>query len=274
MDRSQAARVGQETVRIVADGFYEVDGARVTLQESVARAVEGTVGYPPDAQLPDVPEERRVHETRYEVVNTTTLACGRELAARGERVAALNFASAKNPGGGFQGGARAQEESLARSSALFACIDGNEMYRFHKSRRDPMYTAYAIYSPDVPVFRSDDGALLAEPWPCSFITSPAPNAGVVLQRDPSRRAEVTEQLRVRIDKVLKIAARHDHDTLVLGAWGCGVFRNDPEEVAALFHEALVGPFAGVFRHVAFAVLAQGKRRYVIEAFEARFQNPA
>ena len=57
-------------------------------------------------------------------------------------------ASAKHPGGGFLGGARAQEESLARSSGLYACINGNPMYDHHKAHGDAMYTDYAIYSPD------------------------------------------------------------------------------------------------------------------------------
>src|SRR5207253_843688 len=99
----------------------------------------------------------------------TTLASARRLVAAGQRPAALNFASAKHPGGGFLNGALAQEESLARSSALYACLVGNPMYTFHQAQSDALYTDYAIYSPDVPVFRGDDGALLPEPYLCSFI---------------------------------------------------------------------------------------------------------
>jgi len=89
----------------------------------------------------------------------------------------LNFASATHPGGGFLSGARAQEEYLARSSGLYACIRDNPMYAFHRSRSDPHYTNYAVYSPEVPVFRSDDGSLLDEPYTVGIITSPAVNAG-------------------------------------------------------------------------------------------------
>jgi uncharacterized protein (TIGR02452 family) len=42
--------------------------------------------------------------------------------------------------------------------------------------------------------------------------------------------------------------------LVLGAWGCGVFKNDPEQIAELFRSALAGRFRGAFTHVVFAVL--------------------
>src|SRR5919108_730072 len=76
----------------------------------------------------------------------------------------LNFASAKHPGGGFLGGARAQEETLARASGLYASLVGNPMYAFHKAQDDPMYSNYAIYAPDVPVLRTDEGLLLSEPY--------------------------------------------------------------------------------------------------------------
>src|SRR5205814_6075588 len=118
-------------------------------------------------------------ETRFEVTNETTLDAARRLAAEGHRVVALNFASARHPGGGFLKGAIAQEESLCRSSGLYESLRDHEMYRYHAPMPGGMYTNYAIYSPDVPVFKNDDGELLAEPYLCSFITSPAVNAGAI-----------------------------------------------------------------------------------------------
>ena len=58
----------------------------------------------------------------------------------------------------------------------------------------------------------------------------------------------------RIAKVLAVMAGHGHDAAVLGAWGCGVFGNDPEVIAGLFAGALRTRFAGVFAKVVFAVL--------------------
>jgi uncharacterized protein (TIGR02452 family) len=62
-------------------------------------------------------------------------------------------------------------------------------------------------------------------------------------------------MRQRVEKVLTIMAGHGHDASVLGAWGCGVFKNDPEVIAQLFARALRGRFAGDFAKVVFAVLS-------------------
>lgn len=268
MDRGTAARLGRGTVAIVEAGGYESDEGWVDLRGAVEEAVVSTREYPPDEPLPR--EATGDRDTRFEVTGESTLRAGRRLWSEGERPAALNFASAKHPGGGFLGGSRAQEESLARSSALFACLRGREMYRFHNERRDPMYSHWIIWSPDVPVFRDDDGTLLPEPWPCTFITCPAVNAGVVLRRDPSRRVEVRDTMRERCARVLGAAATNGHRTLVLGAWGCGVFGNDTGEVAETFRLALTGPFRGAFERVVFAIVDDSVERRYRGPFERRF----
>src|SRR5688572_13006372 len=225
INRAHAASIGQDTVRIILDGQYRTAaGRRVELRDLIERSVRGTKSYPPGNE----PRSDRVGEwpTVVEVTNQSTLDAGKRLVESGRRVVALNFASAKNPGGGFLGGSRAQEESLCRASGLYAAIKDDPMYEYHRRRSDSMYTNYAIYSPDVPVFKDDDGNLLDEPWLCSFITAPAANAKVVLERDRWRGEEIREEMWRRVLKVLGIAAEHGHETLVLGAWGCGVFGND------------------------------------------------
>lgn len=269
--RSTAAQYGRETVRILEAGQYtNPTGEVVSIAATLAQAVAGTCSYPPDAAWPRVPLGDRA--TRFEVANESTLAAARRLVADGYRPLALNFASAKHPGGGFLGGARAQEESLARSSGLYACINGNPMYAFHQAHGDALYTDYVIYSPDVPVFRDDDGQLLATPYLCAFLTAPAVNAKVVLERDRRRRAEVRTAMERRVRKVLTIAAAHGHEALVLGAWGCGVFGNDTEEIAGLFHHALTYHFGGSFIRVVFAVLDWSEERRFIGPFERRFRG--
>lgn len=269
VDRGKAATMGKQAVEIIRAGHYTaVDGRTVVIRDWQHEAEEGTVSYPDGERLPQfVPG---VHATRFEVENETTLNAARRLTLDGFNVCALNFASAKHPGGGFLGGARAQEESLCRSSGLYGCINGDPMYREHAPTRGGFYTNAAIYSPGVPVFRGDDGDLLPDPFRCGFVTAPAVNAGTYLKDGGGKQKEVTREMADRIDKVLTIMAGHGHDAAVLGAWGCGVFKNDPDLIATLFREALVTRFSGCFRMVVFAVLDWSVERRFIGPFEKRF----
>jgi uncharacterized protein (TIGR02452 family) len=267
--KSKAAEIARDTIEIVVAGRYTNGrGEKVAIRHLVEAAMDGTVSYPPDAPLPNVvPTDR---QTLFEVVNDTTLAAARQLVSEGFTPVALNFASARHPGGGFLNGARAQEESLCRASALYECINGNAMYRHHATLPGGFYTNYAIYSPAVPVFKDDGSERLDEPYLCAFVTAPAVNAGVFAkEHKPGRGDIVRGEMEKRIEKVLAIMAGHGHDSAVLGAWGCGVFRNDPEMIAELFANALRGRFAGVFAKVVFAVLdSDGETiRPFLERFE-------
>jgi uncharacterized protein (TIGR02452 family) len=270
MNRSDLASLAEETLAILKAGQYtNPSGQVVNLRKQLRQAKDGTCSYPPEARVP-VPAfpDRR---TRIDVVNASTLDVARELADRdnGHRVAALNFASAKNPGGGFLSGARAQEESLARASGLYAMLLDDPMYDHHRALRDPMYTTWVIYSPEVPVFRRNEGPLLDEPYLCSFLTSPAVNVGALHHRD-RRGDEIRRVMQERVERVLGVAALHGHEVLVLGAWGCGVFKNDPEQIAELFQIALAGRFRGAFTQVVFAVLDSSGDKRSLGPFEQVF----
>ena len=266
--RDVAARQGKEAVAICERGTYVApSGATVSIAEAVARARAGTRSFPPDAPLPAPP--RGAARTRVTVENASTLAAARRLADAGLAPAALNFASARNPGGGFLSGARAQEESLCRASALYMCLKGQPMYAYHEQLRDALYTSWVIDSPAVPVFRGDDGALLEAPWSCGFITAPAPNAKALREYAPQRLGEVGPAFGERIGRVLAAAAQAGRRSVVLGAWGCGAFGCDAEDVARRFAVALAGPFAGVFEAVVFAVLDTSPERRFIGPFERR-----
>lgn len=271
INRKLAAAYGAEAVAITHAGAYTAPSGRsVTIADDVLAARDGTISYAPDDRLDS--HAARFASTAITVENTTTLAAAGALVRAGHDVAALNFASAKNPGGGFLNGARAQEESLCRASALYACLEGSPMYAWHRSRQDPVYGSWVIWSPRVPVFRGDDGELLETPFACSFLTSPAPNAGAALDRDTRWGSRVQPALRERVARVLGVAAQHGHDALVLGAWGCGVFRCDPAMVADELGRALEGTFAGRFAKVVFAIVDERPERSVIAPFEQRFRG--
>jgi len=271
--RTEAARQGREAVAIAREGTYVApSGRRVDVREPTARAVAESRDYLPDAIVaPPAGRDSSGARARITVVNGTSLASARAIAARGATPLVLNFASAKNPGGGFLNGARAQEESLARSSSLYPCLQKSGMYAHHRASGDCMYSDWMIHSPSVPVFRDDDGGgLLEEPYLCHFLTSPAPNAGVVLAREPSRADEVKKVMKARVARALAVCAAEGHRHLVLGAWGCGVFANDPGVVARALGAELEGAYAGAFDEVVFAVLDWSAERRFIRPFVERF----
>ena len=270
IDRDLAARFGHEAVEIGEHGEYRSpSGVTIDLKAIVLAAVAGTVSHPPD--FPFAERAPGPHDTEIGVANETTLSAGKRLIEAGCDPVLLNFASAKSPGGGFLSGARAQEEYLARSSCLYQCIRSNPMYAFHRANDDPLYTDYAIYSPGVPVIRDDNGALLDQPYAISMITCPAAHAS---RLDPDRRAEIGPTMWRRILKVLALGIDHRHDGIVLGAWGCGAFGNDGQEIAHLFHNALTENFKGAYRRVIFAVVDWSPERRFIGPFESQFRLPA
>lgn len=266
--------IAQETLRVVEQGTYvTASGCTVSLHAEVARAVAGTVLYRPGSfERLALPTGLSGGAPRIEVTSEKTGEAARRLFEREglARVVALNFASAKNPGGGFLGGARAQEEDLARCSALYAClVTQPEYYARNREQSSLLYTDHLIYSPDVPFFRDERLELLERPFLASIITSPAPNAGEALRKDPALYPRLREVLQARALDVLRVAAHHGHRTLVLGAWGCGVFRNNPHDVAEAFSLALAA-LPGAFERVVFAVWEREGDGPNLRAFRERF----
>ncbi|WP_217248943.1 TIGR02452 family protein [Streptomyces sp. AC602_WCS936] len=264
--------IAQRTEQIVTAGYYRTPGGReVSVAAAVAAAREGTRTHGPEPVEPAVWTPAR---TALEVTGESSLEAARRL---GGEVAVLNFASARNPGGGYLNGAQAQEEALCRASALYTCLlRARGFYDHHRAHRDPFYTDRVIHSPAVPVFRDDRGGLLDEPYTAGFLTSAAPNAGVVLRTAPERAAELPAALAARAERVLETAAAHGYRRLVLGAWGCGVFRNDPAQVAGAFR-TLLGPggrFSAAFERVTFGILDRTPGGTVRQAFARAFPEGA
>jgi len=262
--RDVAADLGRTAVEIAQSGFYfNTGGEKVEIGELVARAVVAKQSLPPDAALP-TPQPRWFSETRIQVANETTLGASRRLVENGHRPLALNFANGIHPGGGFLGGARAQEEVLCRSSALYRTLVGDRMYDAHGKRPRADSTNWAIYSPDVPVFRHDDGTELDRPWLLSFITCAAPYVPEIGQ------PESGDLLQKRIPRVLAIGQAFGYSTLVLGAWGCGAFGNDPRRTAIDFRSALENDFSGAFSDVVFAITDWSPERKFLGPFRDVF----
>ncbi len=280
-NRRQRAHIAEETLRILEQGgYYNQAGEHVPIASSLTLAQEASRLYRPndfqelEVFLKNGAQELCAH-TQFEVTNETTLHAAQRLVAEeaAPHILCLNFASAKNPGGGFLGGSQAQEESLARASGLYPCLTHmHEYYEANRCQKSCFYTDHMIYSPDIPVFRDDQNTLLDCPYTVSILTAPAVNRGAVSQYEPHRLAQVNAVMSQRIAHVLAICAYHHHTTLILGAWGCGVFQNAPEDIAQLFayhlYENTV--FAQRFQKVVFAVLDHSHDLRIIRPFTERF----
>ena len=204
-------------------------------------------------------------DTRIYAVNDDCLAYARRLVETDSDVCVLNMANRRNPGGGVLNGAGAQEEYLFRCTdyyrSLYQYIDYSGMYGIMRAPHSyPLDRNYGgIFSPSVTVFRGleEEGyPLLSQPWKVNMVAVPAvSNPRCISIEGVIRIApDLISGVKNKMRTVLRIAAINGQKTLVLGALGCGAFRNPPLHTAELFKEVIGEPeFAGVFRRICFVI---------------------
>lgn len=269
MQQSKRITTAKDSLKCIEQGFYTLpDGRKINISKEVAFTNNHTLLLKPEdfSSLEIIPGK---FNTVFSVMNETSIAACYKLSKEYSNLMCLNFASAKNPGGGFLGGAEAQEESLARVSALYpSLLNAPQYYEHHRKLGTCLYSDHMIYSPNVYVFKDEDGEYLSQPYFITFITSPAVNAGAITRNEPENLEVMEEVMSKRMRNMLLLASAKGHTNLILGAWGCGVFANDPEMIAGLFAHYLKGEFKGVFENIHFAVLSKNGK--VIEPFENKF----
>nr|QBK87222.1 MAG: protein of unknown function DUF2263 [Marseillevirus LCMAC201] len=253
--RKENTRIAKGTVDICNNGFYSYKGNKIDIMQQLEFAKQQTMSYSPEETPINVMVGNR--ETQFQVVKTQTLeACQIEGNGKEDEkhICVLNFASAKNPGGGFLKGSNAQEESIARASGLYACIKNNIMYEKNAQDNNKcLYSHHMIFSPTVPVFRDKNDDLIEKPFCISFITSPAVNAKQAKIQNIDNDV-INQTMLERMDRFLSVTVWNHVDILILGAWGCGVFGGNNEIVAKQFFDLLTGKYYGMFEKVIFTVI--------------------
>jgi uncharacterized protein (TIGR02452 family) len=248
--KTKSIAIANETVSILKQGFYITGGKSVNIRNDLHIAKAGTVLYKPNDILETL--NKPCNKTVIEITKESTIEAALRIADKFDSACALNFASAKNPGGGFLRGSVTQEESLAKASGLYACIEPQkEMYEYNrKNLNNGLYSDYMIYSPRVPTFRDKFENLLPYYRNVSYITSPAVNLSFMENVDMNK-VHLTMQKRIR--KIFAAALQNGEEYLILGAFGCGVFKNDPKDVAMYFKQFLDKEYKDVFKQVTFAI---------------------
>jgi uncharacterized protein (TIGR02452 family) len=266
--RTKNVTLAKETIEVLKQKYYTApSGKIVDISFELGEAISYTVLYKADADLPDTDWESI--KPTIEVTNETTAQAAVRLSTIGKTdLVALNFASARNQGGGFLSGAVAQEEDLCRASGLYNCLKSKPIfYNENILCDDCYYTDNVIYSPAVPFIRDEHNVFLENTFTLSIISAPAPNLNGV--KKEGIEDLIKGILRERSIRILKIAAAQGHKNIILGAWGCGAFGNDPETVAEAFKLALEKVPA--FEHVCFAVYDTRPNTPLFNTFQQAFK---
>ena len=270
--RSLLTKVFTHNLDIFRDGAYRTESGRVVTLPVSGAFVENSQLFSAPIQLP---AEYIKADTQLSVLNVDCIIATRDLVEQGFNPAVLNMASLYHPGGGVLQGSGAQEEELCRRSTLAISL-----YQFslpggrygdladmvgvkRRAERYPMDNTYGgIYSPGITFFRGtqEEGyVLLEETFKAAVISVASLNYNPKHGHNILDNGNIPESdkpvLKEKIRTILRIGALKGHDSLVLGALGCGAFCTPPAQMARLFHEVLDEPeFDGRFRKIIFAII--------------------
>lgn len=181
-----------------------------------------------------------VTKSNISVIDSDTVSAGIRFSLLG-KTALLNMASDKKPGGGVRNGARAQEESLFRCSNLSEVISTSYY---------PLKEDECLYTSDA-VFFKDFNYEYIKPTEIDVITMAAINLNGIEITDFKQYIKTTKD---KIRLIFSLAIKNEVKNIILGAWGCGVFKNNPNQIATLFREVLDEGYNSHFDNVVFAII--------------------
>lgn len=274
--RTKNAEIFRDTERRYKSEPMLLSVVSASLKKQVFISENAVVGIPPVVGA---------KKAKVIVSGKRSLEAAEPYSKKGMQVCVLNFASASNPGGGVVNGSSAQEECICRCTTLYPCLNTAEMwdsfYSPHRKANNPLYNNDCIYTPDVWVFKSDtnfpEPLPKAEWWNVNILTCAAPN----LRERPSNAmnpnagttaakispGELEKMLTVRIRRIFDVAASKCNEVLILGAFGCGAFRNPPELVAKVFKNVMQD-YLDHFETIEYAVYHTEREIANYEAFSS------
>lgn len=256
-------------------------------------------------------KSRLLYEEPAQIIVSDKRSMEAALAYRGQKICVLNMASAVNPGGSVAKGGSAQEESLCRVSTLYFCINTEEMqqafYHPHKTKPNPASSDDLIYTSKVTVFKTDTDVpqlLPEEEWyQVNVITCASPDLRMDLEKsaismhrfdmygedgvyenvflnrytgDMQIEPKIADRellflYEKRFRRILDAALRTKNEVVILGAFGCDVYENDPRIVAQAAKNILP-EYRYAFKTIEFAVHYDSKNMLNYTIFKKAFQN--
>lgn len=235
--------IAHSTLKDSQNGYYEYRGNKIIL-------IEGHTRYYSHIDIPIHVSTKNMHNNFSFSKNTTIEECKEQYFKNMHTPCALVFASAKKPGGGWLNGADAQEESIARCSCLYTCLSKEPKMYIDNKDTDGFYTDGITYCESVPIFKYEDGTYESEVYYANFLACPAVNVNNIKNVDIEN---IRIAMKVRIDNILNVMYREKQTHIILGAYGCGVFGNDPQVIAEIFSELLNNKYYRVFEEIIFAI---------------------
>lgn len=272
MNRNQLKDIAAETISIIDNKKYKVNNVLYDISLELEDSIKNTKVYSLNGEIGErvtpLYYEKSAHTCKVRVILDDTVSAMRSQVIRYGSSCGLNFASAKNPGGGFLNGSMAQEEALSYATTLYGSIGlQKDLYEYSRNHLNyNLYTTWAIYSPNVCIIR-DNSMRLSKYYRCGIISSPAPNAGAY----KGNKKDLNSVLYERCKLILDVAIKNGEKNLVLGAFGCGVFRNSPYTVSETFYNLLYKDgYLEYFNNIDFAILGD-KTDKNYKAFAERFK---
>lgn len=271
MGREENIKIFQDTERLVNE--------KAILADAVRYSTKNQILIPEYMQVTDMMPEIEHNVSQYiaqaNVLVSTKRTYEAASAYKGRKVCVHNFASVTNPGGGVTKGSSAQEECLCRCSTLYFNLNTSDMwagfYSPHRNAQDPLHNDDCIYTPKVTVFKTDtaEPRLMPEAdwYQVNVITCAAPNlrlmpSNAMNSGDGVKQVKLADKdlynLHVkRLSRIMDIAVAGGNEVVILGAFGCGAFENNPEGVASASKE-VVSKYLDCFETIEFAIYCSSR----------------
>ncbi len=262
-----------ETLDLCRKGSYEKDGKTVNIGCSEKELSGIQVFLPDEIGALNVEAAAETDGCAASCENRDTLSLAREKSQKFSDVLVMNLASATRPGGAVRDGANAQEEDLCRKSSLLLSLESDKAkryYDYNNKLHTHLGSDAVMISPDVVVFRDENGELLSRPFKISVISCAAPN--IRFGFEGKSEEEYKAMLEKRLEGMLRCAAASGYRNLVLGAFGCGIFGNDAAVVSDAFLKAFESFGKIPFAHADFAVLCRDGKDYNYREFCRNFEG--